>query len=150
MVREEIQIGNTTFFVQKFSAMRQLEIFGDLQKTLLPSFGQLLNGFGKSNEDDEKATEASEKAFLDGLKSLSSQLDGKSLIALANQLILPEYVAFMRDDYNNGNDTKLTKDKFDYAFDEMGELVELVIFILKLNFSSFFTKYLTRLGTVRE
>lgn len=150
MEREEIQIGNTTFFVQKFSAMRQLEIFGDLQKTLLPSFGQLLNGFGKSNEDDEKAAEASEKAFLDGLKSLSSQLDGKSLIALANQLILPEYVAFVRDDYNNGNDTKLSKDKFDYAFDEMGDLVELVIFILKLNFSSFFTKYLTRLGAVRE
>ncbi|QNS14572.1 phage tail assembly chaperone [Mannheimia bovis] len=150
MEREEIQIGNTTFFVQKFSAMRQLEIFGDLQKTLLPSFGKLLNGFGKNKEDDEKAAEESEKAFLDGLKSLSSQLDGKSLIALANQLILPDYVAFVRDDFNNGNDSKLSKDKFDYAFDEMGDLVELVIFILKLNFSSFFTKYLTRLGSVRE
>lgn len=150
MVREEIQIGNTTFFVQKFSAMRQLEIFGDLQKTLLPSFGKLLNGFGKNKEDDEKAAEESEKVFLDGLKSLSSQLDGKSLIALANQLILPDYVAFVRDDFNNGNDTKLSKDKFDYAFEDMGDLVELVIFILKLNFSSFFTKYLTRLGAVRE
>ena len=32
------------------------------------------------------------------------------------------------------------------VFDDMGEIVELVIFILKLNFSGFFTNYLSRLG----
>lgn len=145
MAREEITIGSTTYFVQKFSAMKQIEIFGDLQKTLLPSFGQLLNGFGR-NEDQEK----SEQAFLDGLKGLSSQLDGKSLLALTNQLISPEHVTFVKDTYNNGNDAKLTKDKFDAAFEDMGEVVELLIFILKLNFSSFFSSFLDRLGLVRE
>lgn len=148
MAREEITIGNTAYFVQKFSAMKQIEIFGDLQKTLLPSFGHMLSGFAAKGDD--KDAEKDEKAFIDGLKGLSSQLDGKSLIALANQLIHQDYVTFVRDDYNNGNDTKLTKDKFDTAFEDMGEVVELVIFILTLNFSSFFTKYLGRLGQARE
>lgn len=145
MAREEITIGSTTYFVQKFSAMKQIEIFGDLQKTLLPSFGQLLNGFGKND-----AQEKSEQAFLEGLKGLSSQLDGKSLLALTNQLISPEHVTFVKDTYNNGNDAKLTKDKFDAAFEDMGEVVELLIFILKLNFSSFFSSFLDRLGLARE
>lgn len=145
MAREEITIGSTTYFVQKFSAMKQIEIFGDLQKTLLPSFGQLLNGFGKND-----AQEKSEQAFLDGLKGLSSQLDGKSLLALTNQLISPEHVTFVKDTYNNGNDAKLTKDKFDAAFEDMGEVVELLIFVLKLNFSSFFSSFLDRLGLARE
>lgn len=143
MARQEIQIGESTFFVQKFSAMDQLRIFGDLQKTLVPSLAKLFTG-----KVEEKAENTAPDGFAEGLQQLSHELDGASLIKLAEMLIKPELVAVQRDDLNNGNDMKLTRAKFDEVFTDMSEIVELVIFILRLNFDSFFTKYLARLGAV--
>ncbi|EFM88748.1 Uncharacterised protein [Actinobacillus pleuropneumoniae] len=145
-MRQDLTIGNTTFFIEKFPAMTQIKIFGDLQKTLLPSFGKLLAEFGKKNEENEENAERSDTAFIDGLRELSQQLDGTSLEKLVKELIKPDFVTFVRDDFNNGNDTKLTHDKLNAACEDMGEIIELLIFILKLNFGSFFTNYLTRLG----
>lgn len=142
-MRNEIQIGESTFFVQKFSAMEQLRIFGDLQKTLVPSLAKLF-----TDKVEEKAEESTADGFAEGLQQLSRELDGTSLIKLAEMLIKPELVAVQRDDLNNGNDMKLTRAKFDEVFADMSEIVELVIFILRLNFESFFTKYLARLGAV--
>lgn len=144
-MRQDLTIGNTTFFIDKFPAMTQIKIFGDLQKTLLPSFGKLLAEFGKKNEEEENAEKA-DTAFIDGLRELSQQLDGASLEKLVKELIKPDFVTFVRDDFSNGNDTKLTHDKLNAACEDMAEIIELLIFILKLNFSSFFTNYLTRLG----
>ena len=143
-MRQDLTIGNTTFFIEKFPAMTQIKIFGDLQKTLLPSFGKLLAEFG--NIIDDENAEKADTAFIDGLRELSQQLDGASLEKLVKELIKPDFVTFVRDDFNNGNDTKLTHDKLNAACEDMGEIIELLIFILKLNFSSFFTNYLTRLG----
>lgn len=143
-MRQDIQIGNTTYFVEKFPAMLQIKIFGDLQKTLLPSFGKALSGL-TADENAENRT-AVEAQFIEGVRELSQQLDGDSLTKLAETLLRPEYIAFQRDDHNNGNDTKLSRDKMNVAFEEMGEVVELLIFVLKLNFAPFFTKYLSRLG----
>lgn len=145
-MRQDLTIGNTTFFIEKFPAMTQIKIFGDLQKTLLPSFGKLLAEFGKKNEENEENAEKADTAFIDGLRELSQQLDGASLEKLVKELIKPDFVTFVRDDFNNGNDTKLTHDKLNAACEDMGEIIELLIFILKLNFGSFFTNYLTRLG----
>ncbi|MCY6395070.1 phage tail assembly chaperone [Actinobacillus pleuropneumoniae] len=146
-MRQDLTIGNTTFFIEKFPAMTQIKIFGDLQKTLLPSFGKLLAEFGKKNEEgNAENAEKADTAFIDGLRELSQQLDGASLEKLVKELIKPDFVTFVRDDFNNGNDTKLTHDKLNAACEDMGEIIELLIFILKLNFSSFFTNYLTRLG----
>lgn len=149
-MRESVTIGQTTYFVQKFPAMMQMRIFGDLQKTLLPSLGKLLGSMGCPADDKkEKTPEQTEldlQKFMDGLKELSAQLDGESLVQFANTLIKADYVTFNRDDVNNGNDSKLKPADFDRVFDDMGEIVELVIFILKLNFSGFFTNYLSPLG----
>lgn len=143
-MREEIQIGETTYFVEKFPAMLQMKIFGDLSKTLIPSFGKALNGLTATDENADKS--AVEGQFIDGIRELAQQLDGDGLMKLVDMLVRGEYVAFQKDSYNNGNDTKLNKNNFNAAFDDMGEIVELLIFILKLNYSGFFTKYLTRLG----
>lgn len=148
-MRQEITINQTTFFVEKFPAMEQIRIFGNLQKTLLPSFGKVLGGITADNEDkkeSEKHKAQMEAQFIDGLRELSQQLDGEGLIKLTEMLLKPDFVAFQRDDHNNGNDTKLTKHNMDAAFEDMGEVVELLIFVLKLNFAPFFTKYLSRLG----
>ncbi|MCR1838608.1 hypothetical protein NSA18_12055 [Pasteurella caecimuris] len=149
-MRNEIQIGESTFFVQKFSAMEQLRIFGDLQKTLIPSLAKLFSNAppqSKTEKTVEKKVENTD-GFAEGLEQLSRELDGSSLIKLAEMLIKPELVAVQRDDLNNGNDMKLTRPKFDEVFADMSEIVELVIFILRLNFESFFTKYLARLGAL--
>lgn len=142
-MRKEVTIGNTTFFVEKFPAMLQIKIFGDLQKTLLPSFGKALSGL---TADDGADKSGLENQFIDGIRELSQQLDGDSLMKLTETLLRGEYIAFQRDDYNNGDDTKLTKDKINVAFEDMGEIVELLIVVLQLNFAPFFTKYLSRLG----
>lgn len=142
-MREEVTIGETTFFVEKFPAMLQIKIFGDLQKALLPSFGKALSGL---TADDGADKSGLENQFIDGIRELSQQLDGDSLTKLTETLLRGEYIAFQRDNHNNGNDTKLTKDKMNVAFKDMGEIVELLIVVLKLNFAPFFTKYLSRLG----
>ncbi|CBY80576.1 hypothetical protein AO053_00490 [Haemophilus influenzae biotype aegyptius] len=155
MARSEIQIGESTFFVQKFSVMDQLRIFGDLQKTLIPSLAKVI-GFSDEKPKDATSAQLAELAqksaanFAQGLQDLSQQLSGAELVKLADMLIKPELVTVQRDDFNNGTDKKLSKTDFDLVFDDMSELIELVIFILQLNFSSFFTKFLARLGSVQE
>ncbi|AAX88348.1 TPA: phage tail assembly chaperone [Haemophilus influenzae] len=155
MARSEIQIGESTFFVQKFSVMDQLRIFGDLQKTLVPSLAKVI-GFSDEKPKDATSAQLAELAqksaanFAQGLQDLSQQLSGQELVKLADMLIKPELVTVQRDDFNNGTDKKLSKTDFDLVFDDMSELIELVIFILQLNFSSFFTKFLARLGSVQE
>lgn len=155
MARSEIQIGESTFFVQKFSVMDQLRIFGDLQKTLIPSLAKVI-GFSDEKPKDATSAQLAELAqksaanFAQGLQDLSQQLSGPELVKLADMLIKPELVTVQRDDFNNGTDKKLSKTDFDLVFDDMSELIELVIFILQLNFSSFFTKFLARLGSVQE
>ncbi|HHF1669440.1 hypothetical protein BV154_008645 [Haemophilus influenzae] len=155
MARSEIQIGESTFFVQKFSVMDQLRIFGDLQKTLVPSLAKVI-GFSDEKPKDATSAQLAELAqksaanFAQGLQDLSQQLSGPELVKLADMLIKPELVTVQRDDFNNGTDKKLSKTDFDLVFDDMSELIELVIFILQLNFSSFFTKFLARLGSVQE
>lgn len=143
MTRSEIQIGESTFFVQKFSVMDQLRIFGDLQKTLVPSLAKVI-GFSDEKPKDATSAQLAELAqksaanFAQGLQDLSQQLSGQELVKLADMLIKPELVTVQRDDFNNGTDKKLSKTDFDLVFDDMSELIELVIFILQLNFSSFF------------
>ncbi|ABQ99900.1 phage tail assembly chaperone [Haemophilus influenzae] len=155
MARSEIQIGESTFFVQKFSVMDQLRIFGDLQKTLVPSLAKVI-GFSDEKPKDATSAQLAELAqksaanFAQGLQDLSQLLSGQELVKLADMLIKPELVTVQRDDFNNGTDKKLSKTDFDLVFDDMSELIELVIFILQLNFSSFFTKFLARLGSVQE
>lgn len=140
-MREQITIGESTFYIQKFSAMDQLRIFGDLQKTILPSVGKLF----ASNEEDKQAD-----GFGETLAELSAKLDGNELIKLAKTLIHPDLVTVQRDDINNGADFKLKHEKLNEAFADMSEVIELLIFILRLNFESFFTKYLARLGLAQE
>nr|WP_243398571.1 hypothetical protein [Avibacterium paragallinarum] len=65
-------------------------------------------------------------------------------------LVKPELVTVQRDDFNNGTDKKLQKNDFDQVFDDMSEVIELVIFILRLNFEPFFMKFLARLGSGQE
>lgn len=146
MTRSEIQIGESTYFVQKFSVLDQLRIFGDLQKTLVPSFAKLIGLSGNADEKNPKSA----GDFSAGLTELSQQLSGAELVKLATMLIKPELVTVQRDDFNNGTDKKLTQHDFDAVFADMSEMVELVIFILRLNFESFFTKYLARLGSVQD
>lgn len=156
MARQEIQIGSSTFFVQKFSAMEQLRIFGDLQKSLVPALAKIIgvaDGETSKNATPEQLAEMAKQSavnFSEGLQQLSGQLSGAELLKLADMLIKPELVTVQRDDFNNGTDKKLQKNDFDLVFDDFSEIIELVIFILRLNFEPFFTKYLARLGSVQE
>ncbi|EDJ87765.1 hypothetical protein CGSHi22121_00962 [Haemophilus influenzae 22.1-21] len=114
MARSEIQIGESTFFVQKFSVMDQLRIFGDLQKTLVPSLAKVI-GFSDEKPKDATSAQLAELAqksaanFAQGLQDLSQLLSGQELVKLADMLIKPELVTVQRDDFNNGTDKNLAK-----------------------------------------
>ncbi|MEE6057354.1 phage tail assembly chaperone [Avibacterium paragallinarum] len=156
MARQEIQIGESTFFVQKFSAMDQLRIFGDLQKTLAPSLAKMFGMFGGETPEKVNGNQITDLAkksaveFAEGLQQLSQQLSGAELVKLVDMLVKPELVTVQRDDFNNGTDKKLQKTDFDLVFDDMSEVIELVVFILRLNFEPFFMKFLARLGSEQE
>ncbi|HEL5025733.1 TPA: hypothetical protein UOA81_000902 [Stenotrophomonas maltophilia] len=142
MAKKEVQIGQTTFYLTTFAPRDQLRIFGDLQKELLPSVGTLFTAAaGKSEADDGELDEA---VLLGAIRSFSGSLDGKGLDAWCGRLIDAERVTYEK----SGRDArKLTPGQMDDAFDDFGEILELLFEIIKLNFAGPLGRWLGLFGS---
>ncbi|HFF6216692.1 phage tail assembly chaperone [Stenotrophomonas maltophilia] len=142
MAKKEVQIGKTTFYLTTFAPRDQLRIFGDLQKELLPAVGTLLTAAaGKTDADDGELDEA---VLVGAIRSFSASLDGKGLDAWCGRLIDSERVTYEK----GGRDAKkLTSNQMDDAFDDFGEILELLFEIIKLNFAGPLGRWLGLFGS---
>src|SRR5690606_15242080 len=114
----EVTVGRTTFYIRRFDAFAALELFGDLQRDILPAAGGALAAvFGP--EDGAK----DEQAMLQAFRELSTTLDGKTLQAWADRLIDPDLVAYERD---GAEPAKLDKRGREAAFEDFTEILELM------------------------
>lgn len=135
-----VTIGSSEFSIRRFDPFMALELLGDLQRDILPALGSLMAGvFGKG---EDAATDA---AIADTVRELSTKLDGASLQRWANRLLDPEFVTVII----NGRDSKLTKDMRAMAFDDAGQIIELMVHIIRHNFADFFLRWAGRFGSVQ-
>jgi len=138
----EVAIGDVTFYIQRFDPFTALELFGDLQRDVLPAAGSAAVAiFG------DKDAERDDAAMLQAFRELSSTLDGKTLKGWADRLIDPELVAYERD---RGDVAKLDKRGRAEAFVDFTEILELMFHIIKWNCEGPLGRWLDRFGGVRE
>ncbi|CAP41321.1 phage tail assembly chaperone [Bordetella petrii] len=137
----EITIGDTKFYIQRFDAFEALEIFGDLQRDILPAAGgALAAAFGAENGPRD------EQAMIQALRELSTTLDGKTLKAWADRLIVPDLVAYELPD---AQPAKLDKRGRELAFQDFTEILELMFHVIKWNCEGPLGRWLDRFGAAR-
>lgn len=135
MAREKIvTIGNYDFKIRRLDAFTALEVFGDLQKELLPAIGTL------TGEDGDAAIKAIEK--------VSGYFTGKQLRVWADRLITPDEIFVSRkgeDDYS-----RLNEQRREEVFTDAVQILELLVEIIKENFADPLTQWLTRSGLANK
>lgn len=124
-----VTVGDVKFYIRPFDAFDQLEMFGDLQREVLPSIGAVLNvAFDKN-----AAAENSDTATIAALRDLSTQFDGATLRKWAARLLHPEYVSYeARGDHEP---SKLTQDHVGSALPDFAYVLELMYHVGKVNFA---------------
>lgn len=123
-----VTIGDNEYRITAFDAFRQLKLFGDLQKEVLPAVGGVLNQAMSKGEN----TEADDRAGIEAFQQLSSKFDGAQLMRWADLLIDGEYVVVVQD----GNPLKLSKAVREDVFTDFSEVLELLYHIGKVNFAA--------------
>lgn len=126
----QVEIGpELVCYITPFDAFRQLRLFGDLQKEILPAVGGVMNVAFGSDVNDEKTDAAAIQAF----RALSGNFSGDQLEKWAGLLITADNVAFERD---GGEPKKLSKAMYGEAFGADFSLVlELMYHVGKVNFA---------------
>jgi hypothetical protein len=138
-----VDINGIKFRITPFDAFRQLEMFGDLQKEILPSVGGVLNvAFGS-----DKNPENSDTAALAAFRELSSNFDGATLMKWANRLMDEEYITFETP----GNEpAKLSARNRGAAFPDMSYILELMFHIGKVNFAGPLARWAALSGAAQK
>ena len=130
-----VTIGSRTFGIVKMDAFSALEVFGDLQKELLPALGALMK------------PEGGEAGTADALAALSGSLDGKALSKWADRLLDPDCISVENEE---GEPVRLTAERREGAFDNAVEILELMAEIIRENFAAPLMQWLARSGLDRQ
>lgn len=116
----EVELSGVTYTINKFSVWEANEIAADLQELILPVIAELAGG------DSDAITR--------GLYLISSRLDRKQFNSVAETLLFKDNIYFQKD----GNDKmKLTKSNRDMAFEEVSDVMNLLVEVVKYNFADF-------------
>lgn len=132
MRAQEVKIGDTVFRILPFDPWRQLELFGNLQREILPSVGGVLNSaLAKDSERDDKAA-------IEAFRDLSTRFDGATLKKWAELLIDPEYVSFEID---GREPAKLSSANRGLALPDFSYVLELMYHVGRVNFAGPLTRW---------
>lgn len=134
-----VDIGKNTYGIVPMDPFTALEVFGDLQKAIVPVIGNLAVII------DDKATSIND--LLDkgidfskigqALSAASNQLDGKTIAALAKKLITKELITVQfdgsREDQSRMDDAAVAR-----AFTgKTQEMLRLIFKIAEVNYGDF-------------
>lgn len=139
----EVQIDGVTFRIRPFDAFRQLRLFGDLQKEILPAVGGVMNVAFATDVSDEKTDAAAIQAF----RALSGNFSGDQLEKWAKILLDAEHISFETD---GGEPKKLTKNTYDEAFSDFSLVLELMYHVGKVNFADPLARWAGLSGLARK
>lgn len=125
-----VTIKENVFRITPFDAFRQLALFGDLQREILPAVGGVLNvAVGSKGEGDERTDKAAIEAFRD----LSTQFDGKTLTRWANLLLDEECILV---EIGGRTPEKLNNIVRGLALEDFADILELMFHVGKVNFAA--------------
>ncbi|WP_406611915.1 phage tail assembly chaperone [Alcaligenes aquatilis] len=132
----EVTVNDTIFLITPMDAFEALEVFGDLQKDLLPAVGELLSlSLGAQAEQAEVLMSGA-------IEKLSEKLSGRQLKQWTDRLINADSVAVSM----NGRDMRLDAAARAMVFKEFTDILELLFHVLKVNFASPLGRWLSRSG----
>lgn len=140
---KRVEIGDVTFHIRPFDAFRQLRLFGNLQREVLPALGSVMNVVMASDKNETR----DEAAMLGAFRELSSRFDGATLEKWAKELLDQEYVSFETSD---SNPQKLTKSNMGDALPDFGAVLELMFHVGKLNFADPLARWASLSGLAQK
>ena len=139
-------IGDNEFLIRRFNPFLAWEMFGDLQKELLPAVSELLLAVAAKPQEGKgtPADGADEgRVMAEGITKLSSKLGGERMKYWADRLFNPDYISVSI----NGNEpVKMDKAVAQLAFSDFTEIAQLVFEILKFNYAGPMAGFLSRIG----
>lgn len=138
---EEVTVGGTLFVIHPLNAFDALEIFGDLQKELLPAVGEMLGTVMQQKEQAE-GDDAEVEALSKAISKLSEKLSGKQLKYWADRLITKDSVSVEI----NGSMMALDDTAKILAFKEFTQILELLVHVIRVNFAGPLKGFLNRFG----
>lgn len=140
---QEFTIEGVLFRVHPFDAFTQLQMFGDLQREILPSLGGVLNvalAKGEKGAEDDAAV-------ISAFRDLCTRLDGTTLTKWAKKLINGEYITFELD----GRDpVKLSPANMGDALPDFSMVLELMFCVGKVNFASPLQRWASLTGLAQK
>jgi hypothetical protein len=143
--RTEVVIGDNTYHVMRYEPFLALEVLGELQRHVLGPITRMIEGAnsGPTDADDTEAPAGAIRGVMDGIDKLSANLDGQTLVRLAKLVLNPEYVAVS---IGSEPARKLTTDAVNLAFADVGEMGQLIVEVVKINYEDFIKRSLSLIG----
>jgi hypothetical protein len=148
--RHEFVIGEATFYIRKFDAFLSLRILGDLQKKLIGPIVSLWEGQAEAtkdtNDSNAKPSPEAKLNFTAGVEKISASLDGDTLVLLAKKLLNSEFISVV---IGNEPPMKLDEGMLNRATDNLGDVVALLVEVVKVNYMELFIRGRTLIGQVQ-
>lgn len=139
----EVTVNDTLFIVHPLNAFEALEIFGDLQKELLPAIGDLLTAAIADKAPAPEESESQDAEMLTtAISKLSERLSGKQLTAWSERLLTKDTVSVEI----NGTLMPLDAAAKRLAFKEFTDILELLFRVIQVNFAGPLVGFLSRFG----
>lgn len=139
--REKVEIGGMTLSIRKFDPFTGLEVLGELQRHFLTPLAAGLEA-GKAETEEQAMS-----AMTEALTKLSTGINGAILRQLATMLVVPDNVTLQMSEHDDP--MKATADNIRAKCD-VGQLIDIMVSVVKVNFAKVFTDGLARIGQARS
>lgn len=140
-----VTIQDVEFHIRPFDAFRQLRLFGDLQKEVLPSVGGVLNvalsGRGEGTAIDEVAV-------IEAFRDLCSRFDGATLERWANALLDADHISCTLP--GRREPEKMDKIARGMALADFSSVLELMYQVGKVNFADPLARWASLSGLAQK
>lgn len=141
-----ITIQGVDFTIHPFDAFRQLRLFGDLQKEVLPSVGGVLNVAMASSKDAVENID--EGKVIDAFRDLCMKFDGVALERWATLLIDENYISCTLP--GKREPEKLDRIARGMALKDFSAVLELMYHVGKVNFADPLARWASLSGLAQK
>ncbi len=130
----ELTIGEHTFYIRRYDAFLSVEILGDLQRQFAGPLLGMIDGKQSASPEEANAT------MMAAFSKLSGTIDGKTLKALAERLINPDFVSVSIE---GAPVRRLDKTAVNLCLDTAADVLQLCWEIVKHNYSEVIARFNT-------
>jgi hypothetical protein len=131
--RHEFELDNgSKFYIRRYEPFLSLTILGEVQRKFLPPMASLMEANDQKNTDEERT-----KSAMQAMETISKNLDGKSLVDLTKLVLNREYISVS---IQGDAPRQLDEGAINLACEDVSEVIELVLEVLRFNYERLFTQ----------